>query len=72
MLHQHPSLIQCKERGIQHRGERHPGGVGHEQARRHAILPPCRGDEGEDDGEQQQDHYKRSADPVRGKENRGP
>jgi hypothetical protein len=65
-------LIQCKDRGVQHRGERHPGRIRHEQPRRHAVPPPRRGDEGEDGGEHQQDHDECEADVVGAKENRCP
>ena len=66
------TLIQCEERGVQHRGECHPGRIRCEQPRRHAVLPPRRDDEGEDGGEHQQDHDERKANLVGAKENRCP
>ena len=70
----HPAFLSVQEpnRAIQHRGEGHPGGVGCEQPRRHATLPPGHDQEGEDSGEQQQDHEEREPDPVGGEEDRRP
>ena len=45
------SLVQREHRSVQHRGGGYPG-LGYEQPRRHAILPPGR-DEGKDDDEKQ-------------------
>src|SRR5690348_11320906 len=64
--------VQRKKRSVEERGEGNPRGIGHEQPCRNPIQPPCRGDKGENGGEQQKDYDERDPDLVSSEEDRRP
>jgi hypothetical protein len=64
--------FQREDRGVQHRGEGHPGGIEQESPRRHEILPPGCRYEGKYRDEEQEDDHERNTNLVGREKDRRP